>query len=139
MANHVAPWEDEECWTHNNCLDGHSFPGMVCRLSRYLRYPQCPEYVAKEVTEDEELVHQVYVYLSPHPDGAHILHETSPTLREAYEAAALTALTELCERHSDELDVAPASYLPVHYQADGPWRNRHQRMIDYQRETNDYG
>ena len=91
------------------------------------------------MTEDEELVHQVYVYLSPHPDRPHILHETSPTLREAYEAAALAALTELCERHSEDLDIAPASYLLVHYQADGPWRDHYQRMIDYQRETNDFG
>src|SRR6266508_4055566 len=124
MANHVAPWKDEEGWTHSNCPDGHSFPGMVCRLSRYLRYPECPEYVAKEVTEDEELVPQVYVYVSPHLNRPHILHEIGPTLRGAYEAAALAALTELCERHSNDLDIAPASYLLVYYQADGPWRDR---------------
>ena len=71
------------------------------------------------VTENEEQVYQVYIHLSPHPDIAHILQETAPTLRDAYEAAALKALTELCERHSGELDFAPASYLPIHYQVDG--------------------
>ena len=64
MADHVAPWEDEDGWTHSNWPDGYSFPDTVCRLSRYLRYPQCPEYAAKEVTENEELVHKVYVYLT---------------------------------------------------------------------------
>ncbi len=135
MANHVAPWEDEEGWTHSNCPNGYNFPEMLCSLSRYLGYPQCPEYAAKVVTENEEQVYQVYIYLSPHPDRAHILQETAPTLREAYEAAALEALTELCERHSGELDFAPASYLPIHYQADGHWRVRHQRMLEYQREV----
>ena len=135
MANHVAPWEDEEGWTHSNCPNGYNFPEMMCSLSRYLGYPQCPEYAAKVVTENEEQVYQVYIYLSPHPDRAHILQETAPTLREAYEATALEALTELCERHSGELDFAPASYLPIHYQADGPWRVRHQRMIEFQREV----
>ena len=139
MANHVAPWEDKDGWTHSNCPEGRSFPEMVCRISRYLEYPQCPEYAAKEVTKNEELVHKVYIYLPPHPERSHILHETGPTLREAYEAAALATLTELCERHSRDLDIAPASYLLVCHQADGPWRDRHQQMIEYQRETSDYG
>ena len=125
MANHVAPWEDEEGWTHSNCPNGYNFSDMLCKLSRYLGYPQCPEYIAKVVTKNEEHVYQVYIYFSPHPDRAHILQETFPTLREAYEAAALEALTELCERHSCDLDIAPASYLPIHYQADGHWRVRH--------------
>src|SRR5207237_4457983 len=43
-------------------------------------------------------------------------------------------LVELCERHVGDLENAPASYLPVHYQADGPWRARHQRMIEFQAE-----
>src|SRR6266540_4641842 len=80
MANHVAPWEDEDGWTHSNCTEGCSFFEMVYRLSRYLEYPQCPEYAAKEVTENEELVHKVYVYLPPHHGRSHILHETSPTV-----------------------------------------------------------
>src|SRR5437763_10313302 len=122
MSDHVAHWEDEEGWTHSNCPNGYNFPDVVCHLSRYLGYPQCPEYIAKVVTENEEQVYQVYIYLSPHPDRAHILQETFPTLREAYEVAALEALTELCGRHSSDLDVAPASYLPIHYQADGHWR-----------------
>src|SRR5438552_18274015 len=125
MANHVALWEDEEGWTHNNYPNGYNFPEMLCSLSRCLGYPQCPEYAAKIVTENEEQVYQVYIHLSPHPERAHILQETCPTLREAYEAVALAALTELCERHSGDLEGAPASYLPVHYQADGPWRLWH--------------
>ena len=76
MADHVAPWEDDDGWTHSNYPEVRSFPEMVCRLSRYLEYPQCPEYAAKEVIENEELVHKVYVYLSPHPGRSHILHET---------------------------------------------------------------
>src|SRR5438105_1010521 len=59
----------------------------------------------------------------------------NPTLREAYEAVALAALTELCERHAADLDIALVSYLPIHHQADGPWRVRHQRML----ETSDLG
>src|SRR5438552_14259903 len=42
--------------------------------------------------------------------------------------------SELCDRHSGELENAPASYLPVHYQADGPWRARYQRMVEFQAE-----
>ena len=90
MANHVAPWEDEQGWTHNNCPNGYNFSEMLCSLSRYLGYLQCPEYAAKLVTENEEQVHQVYIHLSPHPDRTHILQETAPTLRDAYEAAALS-------------------------------------------------
>ena len=108
---------------------------MLCSLSRYLGYPQCPEYAAKVVIENEDQVYQVYIHLAPHPDRAHILQETAPTLRDAYEATTLKALTELCERHSGELDFSPASYLPIHYQADGHWRVRHQRMLEYQREV----
>ena len=86
------------------------------------------------MTKNEEQVYQVYIHLAPHPERAHILQEICPTLREAFEAAALEALTELCERHSGELENAPASYLPVYYQADGPWRARHQRMVEFQAE-----
>src|SRR6266498_3529945 len=132
MANHVVSWDDEEGWTHSNCLDGYKFPEMLCNLSRYLGYSQCPEYAAKMVTENEAQVHQVYIYLSPHPDGAQMMQEIAPTLREAYEAVALEALSELCERHSGELDDAPASFLPIHYQADEPWRLWRQRMLEHQ-------
>src|SRR6266498_2715273 len=67
-----------------------------------------------------------------------MIREIAPTLREAYEAVALEALAELCERHSGELENAPASYLPVHYQADGPWRARHQRMMEVQAEIDHF-
>ena len=107
---------------------------MLCSLSRYLGYPQCPEYAAKVVIENEDQVYQVYIHLAPHPERAHILQEIRPTLRDAYEATALEALAELCERHSGELENAPASYLPIHYQVDGPWRARHQRMMEVQPE-----
>ena len=73
-------------------------------------------------------------HVAPWEDNMQI----SSTLQEAYEAAALEALTELCERHSGDLDIAPASYLPIHYQADGHWRVRHQRMIEDQREMDDF-
>src|SRR6266508_4529970 len=132
MANHVASWDDEEGWTHSNCPDGYKFPEMLCNLSRYLGYSQCPEYAVKMVTENEAQVYQVYIYLSPHPDGAQMMQEIAPTLRDAYEVVALEALAELCERHSGELDDAPASFLPIHYQADKPWRLRRQRMLEHQ-------
>src|SRR5438105_1682804 len=64
-----------------------------------------------------------------------MFQEMNPTLQEAYKAVALAALTELCERHAADLDVAPVSYLPIHHQADGPWRVRHQSML----ETSDLG
>ena len=110
MTNHVAPWEDEQGWIHSNYPNGYNFPEMLCSLSRYLGYPQCPEYAAKMVTKNEEQVYQVYIHFSPHPDRAHILQEIAPTLRDTYKVAALEALTELCERHSGELDFASASY-----------------------------
>src|SRR6266508_3027944 len=132
MANHVASWEDEEGWTHSNCPDGYNFPKMLCDLSRYLGHPQCPEYAVKMVTENEAQVYQAYIYLPPHPEGAQMTQEIAPTLRNAYEAVALEALAELCERHSRELDDAPASFLPIHYQADEPWRLRLQRMLEHQ-------
>src|SRR5437016_3626503 len=104
MANHAAPWEDEQGWTHSNCPNGYNFPQMLCNLSRYLGYPQCPEYAAKVVIENEDQVYQVYIHLAPHPKSAHILQEICPTLRDAYEAVALEALIELCEKHSGELE-----------------------------------
>ena len=113
MTDHVAPWEDEEGWTHSNCPNGYNFPDVVCHLSRYLGYPQCPEYITKMVTENEEQVHQVFIYLTPHPDRVHMFQEMNPTLRETYKVVALAALTELCERHEEDLDISPASYLPV--------------------------
>src|SRR6266542_4659315 len=132
MANHVAPWEDENGWTHSNCPVGYNLPEMLCNLSWYLGHPQCPEYAAKVVIENEAQVYQVYIHLAPHPNRAHILQEIAPTLPEAYDAAALRALTELCERHSVQLENAPASFLPINYQADGPWRLRHQEMLEHQ-------
>ena len=101
-------------------------------MSQYLGYPQCPEYAVKMVTENEAQVYQVYIYLSPHPDGAQMMQEIAPTLREAYEAVALEALAELCERHSVQLEDAPAAFLPIHYQADLPWRFRCLQMLEHQ-------
>ena len=132
MANHVASWEDEEGWTHSNCPDGYNFPKMLCDLSRYLGYSQCPEYAVKMVTENEAQVYQAYIYLPPHPEGAQMMQEIAPTLREAYEAVALEALAELCERHSVQLKDAPAAFLPIHYQADQPWRFRRLQMLEHQ-------
>ena len=134
MANHVAPWEDENGWTHSNCPVGYNFPEMLCNLSRYLGHPQCPEYAAKIVIENEAQVYQVYIHLAPHPERAQYLQETARTLREAYELVAHEAIAELCERHSAQLENAPASFLPSHDQADMPWRLRHQQMLEYQAE-----
>src|SRR5436190_22015205 len=105
---------------------------VLCDLSRYLGYPQCSEYAVKMVTENEAQVYQAYIYLPPHPDGAQMMQEISPTLREAYEAVALEALAELCERHSVQLEDAPAAFLPIHYQADLPWRFRRLQMLEHQ-------
>src|SRR6266540_6544625 len=134
MANHVAPWEDENGWTHSNCPVGYNFLEMLCNLSRYLGHPQCPEYAAKIVTENEAQVYQVYIHLAPHPERAQYLQETARTLREAYELVAHEAIAELCERHSAQLENAPASFLPIHDQSDVPWRLRHQRMLEDQAE-----
>src|SRR5438876_7839020 len=84
MANHAAPWEDEQGCTHSNCPNGYNFPEMLCNLSRYLGHPQCPEYAVKIVTENEAQVYQVYIHLAPHPERAQYLQETARTLREAY-------------------------------------------------------
>src|SRR6266540_3908965 len=105
MATHVASWEDEDGWTHGTCPENHNFPNMLCRLSRDLGYSQCLEYVFKDIIENEELVYEVNIYLTPHPERSYVFHESGPTLREAYEKVALTALTELCERHVDILDI----------------------------------
>src|SRR6266498_1008050 len=134
MANHVAPWEDENGWTHSNCPVGYNFPEMLCNLSRYLGHRQCPEYAAKIVTENEAQMYQVYIHLAPHPERAQYLQETARTLREAYELVAHEAIAELCERHSAQLENAPASFLPIHDQSDVPWRLRHQRMLEDQAE-----
>src|SRR5438128_6548743 len=128
MATHVASWEDEDGWTHGTCPENHNFPNMLCRLSRDLGYSQCPEYVYKDIIENEELVYEVNIYLTPVPKRSYVFHESGPTLRETYEKVALTAITELCERHMDILNVAPAAYLPVRHQA-GPWRERHEQMM----------
>ncbi len=134
MANHAAPWEDENGWTHNNCPVGYRFPEMLCNLSRYLGHPQCPEYISKVVLENEAQVYRVYIHLAPHPERAQYLQETARTLREAYELVAHEAIAELCERHSAQLGNAPASFLPIRDQADMPWRLRYQEMQEYQAE-----
>src|SRR5438105_15912683 len=113
MANHVASWEDEEGWTLSSCPDGCNFPKMLCDLSRYLGYSQCPEYAVKMETENEAQVYQAYIYLPPHPKGAQMIREIAPTLREAYEAVALEALAEMCERHSEQLEDASVACPPI--------------------------
>ena len=115
MSTHVASWEDEDGWTHGTCPENHNFPNMLCRLSRDLGYLQCPEYVYKDIIENEELVYEVNVYLTPVPERSYVFHESGPTLRETYEKVALTAITELCERHMDILGATPAAYLPVRH------------------------
>src|SRR5437868_8577520 len=59
---------------------------------------------------------------------SYVLHESGPTVRERYEKVGLLAITELCERHVDILNAAPAAYLPVRHQ-DGLWRERHEQMM----------
>ena len=94
MANHVAPWEDENGWTHSNCPAGYNFPEMPCNLSQYLGHPQCLEYATKIVTENEAQVYRVYIHLAPHPERAQYLQETAHTLREAYELVAHEAIAD---------------------------------------------
>src|SRR5207244_9254016 len=69
MANHAAPWEDENGWTHSNCPVGYRFPEMLCKLSRYLGHPQCPEYISKVVLENEAQMSDV-------PAGAPVMAGT---------------------------------------------------------------
>src|SRR5207253_5457912 len=128
MSTHVASWEDEDEWTHGTCPENHNFPNMLCHLSRDLGYLQCPEYVYKDIIENEELVYEVNVYLTPVPERSYVFHESGPTLRETTEKVALLAITELCERHVDILNAAPAAYLPVRRQ-DWLWRERHEQMM----------
>src|SRR5438876_8744096 len=134
MANHAAPWEDENGWTHSNCRVVYRFSEMLCDFSRYIGHTQCPEYVSKIVLENEAQVYRVYIHLAPHPERARYLQETARTLREAYELVAHEAIAELCERHSAQLGNAPASFLPIHDQADMPWKLRYQEMLEYQAE-----
>src|SRR5438105_13388933 len=113
---------------------GTSFRRCCATFPRYLGHPQCPEYVSKIVLENEAQVYRVYIHLVPHPERAQYLQETAHTLREAYELIAHEAIAELCERHSAQLGNAPASFLPIHDQADMPWRLRYQEMLEYQAE-----
>src|SRR5438105_1951765 len=69
----------------------------------------------------------------PPPEALHS-EDRARTLREAYELVAHEAIAELCERHSAQLGNAPASFLPIHDQADMPWRLRYQQMLEYQAE-----
>src|SRR5207237_921562 len=82
-----------------------------------------------DMIENEELVYEVNIYLTSVPERSYVFHESGPTLRETYEKVALTAITELCERHVDILNAAPAAYLPVRHRA-GPWRERHEQMMN---------
>src|SRR5436190_17502119 len=107
---------------------------MQYNHSRYLGHPQCQEYISKVVLENEAQVYRVYIHLAPHPERAQYLQETARTLREAYELVTHEAIAELCERHSTQLENAPASFLPIHDQADMPWRLRHQQMLENQAE-----
>src|SRR5438132_12924218 len=108
MANHVAPWEDEQGWTHSNCPNGYNFPQMLCNLSRYLGYPKCPEYEAKVVIENEDQVYQVYIHLAPHRNRAHILQEIGTTLRDDLQVAAVAALAVVSAAQSGDFESVPA-------------------------------
>src|SRR6266540_3231915 len=96
--------------------------------------PIVPRICTKIVLENEAQVYRVYIHLAPHPERAQYLQETARTLREAYELVAHEAIAELCERHSAQLGNAPAPFLPIHDQADMPWRLRYQEMQEYQAE-----
>jgi hypothetical protein len=124
MADVQRIYWDAEGYAHTDCLYWEGFPRILWDTLRIYHYPDPPQYKGCEFTEVGVPRCRVTITIPPHPT----LEWQSIEIKvvgyrfvDAFEAAALKAITTFCEQHPNAVAAYPIGLFPAVFAHDAEW------------------
>ncbi|PUZ44939.1 hypothetical protein GQ55_8G178700 [Panicum hallii var. hallii] len=124
MADVRRIYWDAEGYAHTDCLYWEWFPRILWDTLRIYHYPDPPQNKGREFTEVGVPRCRATVTIPHHPTlewqsieievvGCHLV--------DAFEAAALKAITTFCEQHPNAVAAYPIGLFPAFFAHDAEW------------------
>ena len=101
---HNVFWDEDGC-AHTDCLYSECFPRILWDTLRIFHYPDPPRYKGRQFSEDGVQKSRVTMTIPQHPtlEWPPIeIEVVGYRFVDAFETAALKAITTFCEHHPDE-------------------------------------
>jgi hypothetical protein len=127
MANVQRIYWDAEGYAHTDCLYWEGFPRILWDTLRIYHYPDPPQYRGREFTEVGVPRCRATITIPPHPTlewQSIEIEVVGYRLMDAFEAAALKAITTFCEQHPNTVAAYPNGLFPAVFAHDAEWTFR---------------
>ena len=124
MATCSQIFWDEEGNAHTDCLYWEGFPRILWDSLRIFHYPDPPQYTGRQFSEDGIKKNRVKMTIPQHPtlEWPPIEIEViGYRLVDAFEKAALNAITTFCEHHPEEVAAYPIGLFPAVSAGNAEW------------------
>jgi len=130
MADMQQIYWDEDGFAHSDCLYWEGFPWILWETLRTFHYTEPPRYKGKEFEEDGVALCSATMVIPHHPTldwPAIEIEVVGHRLVDAFDAAALKAITTFCEQHPQEVAAYPIGLFPTVFEhdAEGKFRTTH--------------
>ena len=115
---------DEEGNAHTDCLYWEGFPKILWDTLRTFHYPDPPQYTGCQFSEDGIQKNRVTMTIPQHPtlEWPPIeIEVVGYRLVDAFETAALKAITTFCEHHPEEVAAYPIGLFPAVSAGNAEW------------------
>ena len=120
---HNIFWDEDGC-AHTDCLYWEGFSRILWDTLRIFHYPDPPRYKGRQFSEDGVQKSKVTMTIPQHPtlEWPPIEIEViGYRLVDAFETAALKAITTFCEHHPDEVAAYPIGLFPAVSAGNAEW------------------
>ena len=120
---HHIFWDEEGC-AHTDCLYWEGFPRILWDTLRIFHYPDPPRYKGRQFSEDGVQKSRVNMTIPQHPtlEWPPIEIEViGYRLVDAFEIAALKAITTFFEHHPEEVAAYPIGLFPAVNAGSAEW------------------
>jgi hypothetical protein len=127
MADVQRIYWDAEGYAHTTCLHWEGFPKILWDTLRIFHYRYPPQYKGREFTEVGVPQCRATVTIPQHPIlgwQSLEIEVVGYRLVDAFEAAALKAITTFCEQHPEEVAAYPIGLFPAVFAHDAEWNYR---------------
>ena len=116
MADLPSIFWDDDGYAHTNWLYWEGFPRILWDTLRIFHYPEPPRYNGRQFSEEGVQKCSVTMTIPQHPTLAWPPIEIEVVgyhLVDAFETAALKAITTFCEHHPNEVAAYPIGLFPA--------------------------
>ena len=120
---HNIFWDEEGC-AHTDCLYWEGFPRILWDTLCIFHYPDPPQYTGRQFSKDGIQKNRVTMTIPQHPtlEWPPIEIEViGYRLVDAFETAALKAITTFCEHHPEEVAAYPIGLFPAVNAGNAEW------------------